>query len=195
MPTFLTDPSPAVFLLLAAAAFVSGAVWFNRRDRKSTIAFLTVAGLLVILLLLDRIFESPREESVRRVQLMARAADNGDAEGFAAQIADRFEYVGESTGSSITREQVRKGAFWNVLREHKVHVAVWDFSRDDVTEIDKDTVEIGFLGKGETGGKQIPMYFRATFSRQPDGQMRLIRFASFDPVKRTNERKTLPYFP
>jgi hypothetical protein len=39
------------------------------------------------------------------------------------------------------------------------------------------------------------MYMRAKFTRQPDGQMKLSGLASFDPIKRTNERKSLPYFP
>jgi hypothetical protein len=48
-------------------------------------------------------------------------------------------------------------------------------------------VEVGFLAKGELrgeGGKQFPFYFRATFTRQADGQMKLSRLASFDPMSR-----------
>jgi hypothetical protein len=50
---------------------------------------------------------------------------------------------------------------------------------------DANSVEIGFLAKGETQGKQFPFYFRATFTRQSDGQMKLTRLASFDPLQRT----------
>ena len=43
-----------------------------------------------------------------------------------------------------------------------------------MNEIDENTIEIGFLAKGEADGKQIPIYFRATFARQSDGQMKLV---------------------
>jgi hypothetical protein len=196
MPTFLSDPPSAVYLILAAAVLVSGLVWFNRRDRKSLLAFaavLLVAGLVV---LLDFLFESPREESVRRVKAMMKAADAHDSEAFVSHLADKLQYKGESGPAvTITREQIRRAGFWELLRQHNAHVAAWDFSRADVVESGPDSVEIGFLAKGEAQDKQFPMYFRATFTRQPDGQMKLTALASFDPVKRTNERKTIPYFP
>jgi hypothetical protein len=196
VPTFLSDPPQTAYLLLFAAALVSGAVWFNRRDnRRSLVVFGSIAAVLALLVLLDKLFESPREESVRAVQTMVRAADTRDANAFVANIADTLEYHGESAPVTVTREQVRSGGFWNVLRQHTVHIAAWDFSRDDVREIDANTIEIGFLAKGEANGQQAPLYFRATFARQPDGFMKLTKLATYDPMKRTNERKTIPFFP
>ncbi|VTT98446.1 unnamed protein product [Gemmataceae bacterium] len=196
MPTFLSDPPQTAYLLLFAAALVSGAVWFNRRDnRRALVVFGCVAGVLAVLFVLDKLFESPREESVRAVQAMVRAADTRDVSAFVANLADTLEYTGESAPVTVTREQVRNGGFWNVLRQHNVHVAAWDFSRDDVRETDANTIEIGFLAKGEANGQQAPLYFRATFARQPDGLMKLTRLATFDPMKRTNERKSIPFFP
>jgi len=196
MPTFFSDPPQLVFLMLAAAFLVSGAVWFNRRDRVSLRVFVGVAGVLAILVLLDRFFDSPREEAVQSVVLLVKAADTRDTNGFATRIADQLEYQGESAPVTVTREQIRVGGFWNILRQHEVHVAAWDFSRDDVREIDANTVEIGFLAKGEAKtGHQVPMYFRATFSRQADGTMKLSKLATFDPMKRQNERKSIPFFP
>jgi len=196
MPTFLSDPPSAVYLVLAAAVLVTGLVWFNRRDRKSLLAF--AAALLVVGLvgLLDFLFESPREESVRRVKAMMKAADAHDREAFVSHLADKIQYKGESGDAvTVSREDIRRAGFWEVLRQHNAHVAAWDFARGDAVESGPDSVEIGFLAKGEADGKQVPMYFRATFTRQPDGQMKLTALASFDPVKRTNERKTIPFFP
>ncbi|WP_439620383.1 hypothetical protein [Gemmata sp.] len=196
MPTFLSDPPQTAYLLLFAAVLVSGAVWFNRRDnRRALAAFGSIAGVLAVLFLLDKLFESPREESVRAVQTMLRAANARDANAFVANIADTLEYHGESAPVTVTREQVRGGGFWNVLRQLDVRVAAWDFARDDVREIDANTIEIGFLAKGEANGHQAPLYLRATFARQPDGLMKLTKLATFDPMKRTNERKTIPFFP
>lgn len=196
MPTFLSDPPQSLYLLLFGALFVSAAVWFNRRDnRKALFVLIGIGAVLALVALLDRLFESPREESVQAVQTMVRAADTRDVNAFVEHIADTLEYRGESQPVTVTREQIRVGGFWNVLRQHNVHVAAWDFSRDDVREVGSNVIELGFLAKGEANGQQAPLYFRATFVRQPDGKMRLTRLATFDPLQRENQRKTIPFFP
>jgi hypothetical protein len=195
MPTFLSDPPSVVYLVLAAVALVAGLVWLNRRTRKSLLVFLGVLALVGVVFLIDRLFESPREEAVRRVQAMARAADHGDAEAFASHLADTVKYQDAGGVKTLTREQLRHAGFWGLLRQFNVHVATWDFARADVVESGDNTVEIGFLGKAEAESKQIPMYFRATFARQPDGSMKLTALSSYDPVKRQNERATIPNFP
>ena len=195
MPSFLSDPEFSVYLAIAAVFLITGTVWFNTRSRQS----LTVLGAVVLVgglvLLIDYLYESTREEAVRRAQAMIKAADTRDPEAFLAHIADKFEYRGEGGPKTITRDELRHAHFWSILKTHDVHVAAWDFARTDVEHINDDTVEIGFLAKGEGGGKQFPMYFRATFARQADGQMKLVAIASFDPLKRVNERKSIPYFP
>lgn len=195
MPTFLTDPSPSLLLVLGATLVVTAGVWWSRRDRKSLVALLAVAGVAGLVFLIDFTIESPREEAVRRVQAMVTAADARDSEAFVSHLAEKFEYRGEGNPVGMTRDQIRKSGFWSVLRQHNVHVAAWDFARADAAELDANTVEIGFLAKGEAEGKPYPLYFRATFARQPDGAMRLTALASFDAMKRQNERKTIPFFP
>jgi hypothetical protein len=185
MPTFLSDPPQAVYLILGALVFATGLVWFNRRSRKSLAVFLGVMLLAVAVGLIDMLFESPREEAVRRVKAMAHAADAKDNEAFVSHLADTVTYQGDSAATiSLSREDLRRAPFWTQLRQLNAHVAVWDFSRTDVKEIDDKTIEIGFLAKGEADGKQMPMYFRATFTRQPDGTMKMSSFASYDPMTR-----------
>lgn len=126
---------------------------------------------------------------------MARAADVKDSEAFASHVAEKIEYRGGSNPLALSRDQLRHMPIWSMLRQQNVHVATWDFSRADVVEIDANTIEIGFMAKGETpDGKMFPMYFRATFGKQADGSMKMTSFASFDPVKRTNERTDLSGF-
>ncbi len=195
MPTFLSDPSPVLYLVLAVLVFITGAVWFNRRDRKSLAVFLGCIAIAAAVFLLDHFFESPREEAVRRVLAMARAADARQPEEFVAHIADRVEYQGGSANPvTLTREQIRNHGFWHLLNQFQPHIAAWDFARADVREISADSVEIGFLAKGEAQGPPFPVYFRATFTRQADGQYKLTRFASFDPMKRQNSPLQLPGF-
>jgi hypothetical protein len=50
------------------------------------------------------------------------------------------------------------------------------------------------MAKGEAQGQPIPFYFRATFTKQPDGQFKLSRLVPFDPLKRQNEKVTIPGF-
>jgi hypothetical protein len=185
MPTFLADPPQVVIVLLVAGLLVTGLIWLNRRGRKVAIAFLVLLALTCLVVLVDRLFESPREEAVRRVQAMVAAADHHDPDAFVAHVADTVEYKGESqTPAKFTRDQLRRHPFWNLLRQFNAHVAAWDFSRDDVTYPARQSVEVGFLAKGEADGKPFPMYFRATFQRQADGQLKLVRLASFDAVTR-----------
>lgn len=195
MPTFLADPPQWVYLLLAAAVLVAGLVWLNRRTRKSLLVLVGILSVVVAQFLLDRLFESPREEAVRRVQAMARAADAHDPEGFASHLAETVQYRDASREVTLTREQLRTAGFWQLLRQFNVHVATWDFARADVLQIDDNNVEIGFLGKAEAQSKQIPMYFRATFTRQSDGSMKMTALSTFDPIRRQQERATIPSFP
>ena len=195
MPTIVADPPQTLYLLLAAAIIVSGLVWFNRRGRRPLHVLLGVLAVTVFIVLLDRVFESPREEAVRRVHAIMSAADQRDREAFVVHFADRVTYQGEGSPTDFTRDQLRNHAFWSLLHQFNVHVAAWDFSRDDVEWPDANTVVIGFLAKGELrgeAGKQFPFYFRATFTRQGDGQMKLTRLESFDPVQRKNKRLSIP---
>src|SRR5579872_4774100 len=193
MPTFLSDPPFILYAILVLATIASLGVWFNKRTRVTLIVFGCCLAALLLLFLIDRLFESPREESVRRVQEMAKAIDDRNTDAFLSHIADNFEYQGENgQPTPVSRQYLRQSGIWPVLKQYNVHVGVWDFTRDDVTVVDENTIEIGFLGKAEAEGKQAPMYFRARFTRQADGQMKLTRLASYDPMKRTNERKAIP---
>jgi hypothetical protein len=195
MPTLLSDPPQTLYLVLGGIVVVTAALAARRQDRKSVAAFGIALAVLLSLVLVDRAVESPREEAVRRVQEMVHAADTRNPDAFVAHLADTIEYKGVGSTVTLTREQVRNSPFWSVLRLQNVHVAAWDFSRDDVKEIDANTIEVGFLAKGETDGKQFPVYIRATFARQADGRFRLTRFASYEAMKRTNEAISIPNFP
>jgi hypothetical protein len=195
MPTLLSDPSSSVYLLLAAAGITTLVVWLGRRDRKSLAVLLGVVGAIALVFLIDRLFESPREEAERRVRVMVRAADAKDPEAFVAQLADTVEIHGSNGASKwVRRDEIRNSSFWGLLRQFNIRVAAWDFSRSDVKQIDRDTIEIGFLAKGEGDGKPFPYYIRTTFARQPDGQFKLSAFRAFEPLDRSKPA-TIPSFP
>lgn len=195
MPSLLSDPPPGVIVASVVLTLVSMAVWRSRRDRTSLTVFLIVVGLTGAGLMCDRLFDSPREVAVRAVQELARAAEAADPDRFAVHLAESFHYHGEGNPVIVGREQLRRSPWWQLLKQYRVRVAVWDFARSDAEYLDRDTVEIGFLAKGEVDGRPYPFYLRARFARQADGTFRLTRLASFDPLQRQNGPRGIPYFP
>jgi hypothetical protein len=183
MPTFLSDPPQLVYIVLGGLLVVTGLIAAQKQDRRSVVPFVVAFFLMLLVFIIDKAVESPREEAVRRITFMALAADAKHPDAFAEHLADKVEIESGTQSKSYTREELKTHGFWQTLRHFNVHVAVWGFSRDDVKVIDGNTVEIGFMGKGEVdGGKQIPIYCRATFTKQTDGTFKLTRLRTFDPI-------------
>ena len=197
MPTFLTDPAPAFYLILLAFAVVTGAIAARYQDRPSLIRFGIALAILALIYGIDKSIESPREEAVRRVNEMAQAADAKSPDKFIEHLADTLEYRGGQQTVTVKKDEVRNSSFWAMLRQNDVHVAVWDFSRDDVKQIDANTIEIGFSAKGEVSSQQqgmFPLYMKATFKKQPEGNWKLTAFASFR-FEKHEEPLLIPNFP
>jgi hypothetical protein len=198
VPTTLSDPPPVLYLVLIAFAVVTSAILARRQDKRSLISFAVALGLLLVVGLIDLLVESPREGAVTGIKAIVRGANDRDPEAFVAAVANSFEYKGAGPPTTVTRERLKSADFWGFLKANpRITVNAKDFAREDVTEIDPNTVEIGFVGQGrdDSTGSVFPMYFRATFTRQPDGKMRMTKLASFDYAKRTGERATIPNFP
>ena len=68
MPTALSDPSLALYVILIVVAAVTGMMWSRNRSRSNRINFGIAAAALLALFLIDWFVESPREEAARRVQ-------------------------------------------------------------------------------------------------------------------------------
>jgi hypothetical protein len=196
MPTFLADPPQVLYLLLGALLVVTGFIAAQRQDRRALIAFAVAFFLMLLLFGIDRAVESPREEAVRRTYVMAMAADAKNPDAFAEQLADKVTIAsGNETGKTLTRDEVKNHPFWQTLRAFDVGVTVKGFSRDDTKEVNESTVEIGFTGHGTPRGQNsIPVYVRATYSKQPDGSFKLTALRTFDPVNHT-QGLPIPGFP
>ena len=196
MPEWLSDPPSSRYWLLAAVAILFALICLQRRQRVWLFLALGSGVVLLLLSLADYFWQSPREEAVQRMQAIIQAVQHRNAEACIQHVADIIAYQGEHAQPvRITREQLRQAPFWHLLRQFDVRIAAWDFAREDVTRPDHDTVEIGFLAKGEAEGKQVPFYIRATFTRQSDGTWKLSQLQSFDPLKRQKERRSIPGFP
>ena len=193
----LIDPPQYVYLILGGLLVVTGVIAAQRQDRRSTIRFGIAFLLMAVVFLIDRLNESPREEAARRTYLMAQAADAKNPDAFVEHVADTFVYQNTPSGQphTVTREQLRASPFWGMLKQNNVRVVAWGFSRDDVRVIDDNAIEIGFSAKGERGlGDYVQIYARATYTRQPDGKLKMTAFSTIDPIDHTKPL-SIPMFP
>jgi len=178
------DPPRSLYLLLMLAVIIAGGVAAKYQSRKSLLAFLGIAALLLALYLVDTFVESPREQATRRVQMMAQAAQAGDVDGFVAQTSQRYNANGR------TRDSFRDGIPWHLIREHRPTVTTWNFSRDDFQELDNGDIEIGFEAKAEAPSGMMWKYARAQFTKEPDGTWRMKSIEFYNPA--TKQKEPLP---
>ena len=191
MPTFLSDPPPALYLVLVVVAVVTLVVWYRTQTRRGLLAVIVAGGVLGGLFLVDTLCESPREEAVRRVHAMIDAINARALEQVMPHVSERFDYHGAN------RASFRNARAWGFLRDHSVRLAAWDFSREYVEEPDPDTVTIGFMAKGQAPDGAGLAFVRATFRRDPDGARRLTTFTAYeDPLKKaTGSEFRVPNLP
>lgn len=195
MPPVIADPPQWVYLVLGGLLVVTGAIAAQKQDRRAALAFGGAFLLMLLVFLLDKLFESPREEAVRRAYMIGLAADAKNPDMFLEHVADKVAVqTDQGQTKTATRDELKKSQFWSLLKEYSVGVTVSGFSRDDVKQIDDNTIEIGFIAKGDLQGKQIPVYARATFSKQPDGSYKLTAFKTFEFIDRT-KAFPIPNFP
>lgn len=188
--TAVTDPSPTVYVVLILAALIWGGVALRYPKRMTRIVAAVWIALLILIFAIDFFVESPREQSVRKVSAMVDAMNARNSDALLAHASESFDYKGQK------KSRLGSVELWNVLRSQNVRVSVWDFSRDDVQMPDDTTTVIGFMAKGEGGGRQVPMYIRATFVRDPDGQWRVRTFATYDPLQKARGSElTIPGLP
>jgi hypothetical protein len=191
LPAFLSDPPLALFLVLLVGLVAAGAVWWRTRNRKAAAAAGLFAFLLVLVFLIDRFVESPREEATRKIMSMADAATRSDPAAFVEHVSNRFNYQGAS------KDDVRKAPAWDAIRQYQATVAVWGFSRDDVETKGDTEVTIGFYAKGESRSHRSALvrYIQATFQKDPDGQYRLTGMKFYGVPRTTQGEEPIPGFP
>jgi hypothetical protein len=195
MPIFLADPPQWVYLVLGGLLVVTGAIAAQRQDRRTAVAFGIAFLLMLAVFLIDRTNESPREEAERRTHTLAMSADAKNPDAFAEHLADKVTIQTGNGEKTLTRDEIKKHPFWGTLRGFDVTIAVADFSREDVKEIDENNVELGFVGKGTPKNMQtIPFYLRGTFTKQPDGSRKLTALRVYDFLER-KKLATIPGFP
>jgi hypothetical protein len=191
MPTFLSDPPPAVYLVLIGAVLVTGVIFARYQDRKRLRPLGVALALLGLVYLIDRIFESPREEATRKVEAMAEAATAADPTRFVESVSPSFQYHGAD------REKLKASGAWHLIRSNNARIAVWDFSRAAFEQISDTELEIGFYAKAQAPGRgALVRYIKARFVKDPDGQWRVKTFGFYNPAEHgLNQEEPIPGFP
>ena len=180
MLTFLSDPSFTLYVILILGVFVTGGLLVRKQDRGSLIRAIIAFVLLLLLFLCDRLYESPREEVVRRVQTMATAANVRNWDEVFVQISDKFQY--DKYDKKSFRDFVSQSA-----NQHTATVNFKDFDRDNFEELPDGQINIGFVAQVTTPSVNlIPLYVKATFVKDADGQYRLRGFTVYSAVNRSS---------
>jgi hypothetical protein len=189
MPTLLSDPSNAVYLVLVIFAVIAGVLWVRNRDRRSLVVLLVAAVLFGLVFLCDRLWESPREEAVRKVREISAAVNAGDANKFLANVSDSFNYRGKK------KADVRRVI--DLARQHNVRTAVWDFDRGRVETPSPTEIDIVFDAKAEgPNGEPFLQHFKTRFVKDSDGQWRLQTFTSYNIARQERGgEEPIPLFP
>lgn len=190
MPTFLSDPPQALLLLLAVVAIVAAVPLARNQDRRSLFVFLGCLAPLLLLLLLDRLVESPREEASRKVRAMADAATAADGARFVEHLSASFR-IGPAD-----REKVRNSPAWGLVRQYQARIAVWGLDASDAESKGPNEIVVGFYAKAQTPSNEgLIRYCRATFVRDPDGQFRARGIEFFTPGMNGRTPDPIPGFP
>ena len=179
MPTFLSDPTLGVYLALLLVTLVGVGVWSRKRTRPTAVFAAIAVGLLLALFGLDRAFESPREESVRRVREMAAAANSRNWTAVGTHLAEKFEYGGRTKAKFLA--DVAPAAL-----QHDATAHFKDFDRDNFEELPDGRVRVGFVSQFATpANPTLVVYVEAVFVKEADGAYRLLTFTVYDFINRS----------
>lgn len=176
MPTFLSDPPPAVFVAFVLAVLAVGGLWVRYRRRSLLVAAAVILAVLLLLVGIASLSESPREQAVRRVTDMAAALTERNWPRFADHVSESFAAGG------LTKADLKKG--FDLGTQYQVRAAVWEFDLAEPVVYTADTVAIRFDAKADSPHGQTAKHFQATFAKDPDGQFRMRTFTPFNYVQK-----------
>lgn len=168
MPTFLSDPPTKLYIALAFLTALLCAIWFLRQTRLKLIAASVALLVLLALFLCDKLFESPREEAMRKMIEMSAATK-------AKKLDDAFKHVSESFHyHELDKKGLYEKGKWAESMQAWNGIDVSDFDRSDAKMLDDNRVQIGFeLWPAGYGLPDYRFYAKATFIKDGDGQYRL----------------------
>jgi hypothetical protein len=187
MPAWLIEGDPVVYLILGCVAVVCFALWWRTRKRRYAIVGAIAVLLGVAFFLLDRSFESDREQIERKTHEVAAAVQHHDVAGAFRHISEDFHY------GSYDKKGLRKFADDNVAQRNVTEMTVWGFEPGMVDRSAR-AAGMNFLFKVRGNWSAGAEFFRceSTWKLDADGQWRLLTFKIYDPTVNTKSPFPVP---
>ena len=180
MPAVLTDPPPALWVLLVIVALVSLGLWVRSRNRPMGILAATAVLAMILLFLCRFAGESPRQEAIRRVKALVAAIDARKPDDMLPHVADDFDYKGRK------KSEIKSSPLWGLLAQSGARASAGGVGQD-FEQLDGNTLVLGFTGWATVDGRDYPMYVRAFFKKDAKGEWKVQTFKAYsDPIRKAN---------
>jgi|GEM_PF-2288540 hypothetical protein len=197
MPTIFSDPPLWLFGLLGLAAgapIVAAFLLPQKTDAKAqsrqrricfaaaAVAVVALAGLVIC----DRLFESDREQIVRKLRVMSVAVRENDLNRVFEHISPRFKK------GAHDKQSLRSFADSARRAGQVTEIKIWD---ENLESLEPETgravvrFSVKFVG---SAGTDVPYMCRAHFSKESDGQWRLHNFDIYNPLVDQNTPMSIP---
>ena len=184
MPMILAEPPVLLYAVLLLGALAALGLWFRSRKSWALAVLSGFVVLAVVVFLLDRLYESPREQSVRTVTEMADSIKKKDWATFSGHVSENFNANG------WTKKQM-EGFFRMAADRYNVRATAWDFALTDPPVLSDTEVMLRFDAKAETpDGQQVFKHFSAKFVKEGD-RFRMVTFTPYNYVQK-NTPEPLP---
>jgi len=143
--------------------------------------------LLIGLLLLDRLFESDREQMIRKLEEMSAGVRDNNLDKVFDHISSSFRKGSFDKQSLRSRaDEARRSGQVNEIR-------IWDETIESIDpDAKKATVRFSFSVRGSVSTTNVPYLCKAFFAKEADGQWRLQGFDIFNPVVDQNSPMPIP---
>jgi hypothetical protein len=186
MPTFLADPSTALYAILGVAVLVTGVLAAKRQKRSDLINFLIPTAALLALFLIDEMYDSPREAVARALKEMESASQAKKYDDLFKHVSDKFQYRSLDKKGLREKAGLAEGYFPEGVR-------IWNVTRDNFKPKHDGSVEQEFDVQ-PVSSPQFRYICVGVFRQEADGQWRLMTFRLYPVVGGGGERQevTLP---
>jgi hypothetical protein len=174
MPTLLSDPTRTMYIVFGAMVVILGAMALRRQKKSDVITFVVAALLFLVLFLIDRAYESPREKVVRTLQEMESASQARKYDDVFKHISNDFKYKSLDKKTLRERAAVAEGQFPEGVR-------IWNLTRESYKAMVDGTIEQEFDVQ-PVNNPQFRYQCVAVFKQEADGEWRMITFRLYPVV-------------
>jgi hypothetical protein len=181
MPTLLSDPTSTMYVVFGTMVVILGALALRRQKKSDVITFAVGAVLLLILFLIDRAYESPREHVARKLREMESASQARKYDELFKHVSDDFKYKSLDKTALRARASVAEGYFPEGVR-------IWNVTRNNFKVMQDGTIEQEFDVQ-PVNNPQFRYQCVGVFKQETDGEWRLITFRLYPVVSGDGKRE------